>query len=236
MDATRKTATVAGALFLLTEVAAIGGKLLQEPVLGAGYLDTGAVSPARWGSLLELVLALACVGTGVVLYPVLKRHQPGVALGYVAGRVLEAVTIVIGLISILTITSLREKAVGAGASDGSRAASETLATVHDWAFQVGPNLILGVNTLLLAHLVHRSRLVPRTIAVLGLLGGSLIVASGTMLVLGVVEMYAPITFLIALPVFAWEVSLAVYLILKGLQDPPETSTPSAEPAYAGAPR
>jgi hypothetical protein len=217
--ATRQAAIVVGVLFLVTEVAAIGGKLLQQPALGAGYLDGGAVGPARAGSLLELVLALACIGTGVALYPILRPHQPGVALGYVAGRLLEAVTIVIGLLSVLSITSLRESALGADATDASRAALETLAAVHNWAFQVGPNFILGVNSLLLAYLLYRSRLVPRFIALLGLVGGTLIVASGTLLVLGVVEMYAPITFMIALPVFAFEVSLATYLIAKGFQTP-----------------
>jgi hypothetical protein len=215
---THRTAIVVGVLFLVTEVAAIGGKLLQQPALGSGYLDAGAVGPARAGSLLELVLALACIGTGVALYPILRPHQPGVALGYVAGRLLEAVTIVIGLLSVLSITSLRESALGADAPDASRAV-ETLATMHDWAFQVGPNFILGVNSLLLAYLLYRSRLVPRFIALLGLVGGTLIVASGTLLVLGVVEMYAPITFMIALPVFAFEVSLATYLIAKGFQTP-----------------
>ncbi len=216
---TRRTAIVVGVLFLITEVAAIGGKLLQQQALGLGYLDAGGVGPVRAGSLLELVLALACIGTGVAFYPILKRHQPGVALGYVAGRLLEAVTIVVGLLSVLSITSLRESALGADASDASRTALETLATVHDWAFQVGPNFILGVNSLLLAYLLYRSRLVPRRIALLGLVGGTLIVASGTLLVLGVVEMYAPVTFVIALPVFAFEVGLATYLIAKGFQTP-----------------
>lgn len=220
MHATRKIALVAGVLFLVTEAAAIAGKLLQERALEPGYLDGGLVGPVRAGSLLEVILALACIGTGVALYPILKRHQPGVALGYLAGRLLEAVTIVVGLVSVLSITSLRESADGANATDASRAAADTLATVHDWAFQVGPNLILGVNSLLLAYLLYRSRLVPRFIAVLGLVGGSLIVASGTSLVLGVTEMYAPITFVIALPVFAFEVSLAVYLVAKGFRTPP----------------
>lgn len=231
MPATRKIALVAGVLFLVTEVA---GKLLQEAVLEPDYLDGGVVGPARAGSLLELVLALACIGTGVALYPILQRHQPGVALGYVAGRLLEAVTIVVGLVSILSITSLREAAVGANATDASRAAADTLATVHDWAFQVGPNLILGVNSLLLGYLLYRSRLVPRAIAVLGLVGGSLIVSSGTSLVLGVTEMYAPITFVLALPVFAFEVSLAVYLIAKGFRSPTAIPAAAAEIAYAGA--
>jgi hypothetical protein len=234
--ATRKTALVAGVLFLVTEVAAIGGKLLQDRALEAGNLDGGAVGPVRAGSLLELVLALACIGTGVALYPILKRHQPGVALGYVAGRLLEAVTIVVGLLSILSITSLSELAASADGTGAGPTAADTLAAVHNWAFQVGPNLILGVNSLLLAYLLYRSRLVPRTIAVLGLVGGSLIIASGTSLVLGVIEMYAPITFVFALPVFAFEVSLAIYLIVKGFRTPTVIPSAAAELADAGVSR
>ena len=235
MDALRRTATTAGTLFLVTEVAAIGGKLLQRPALDPGYLDAGATGTVRAGSLLELVLAIACIGTAVVLHPVLRRGQPALALGYVAGRLLEAVAIVLGLTSVQAITSLREGAEATGAGEGHRVAAETLTAVHDWAFQVGPNLVLGLNSLLLAHLVLRARLVPRSIALLGLVGGSLVTASGALLVLGVVEMYSPVTFVLALPVLAWELSLAVHLVRRGFPEVPAVPETSGGAAPTGVP-
>ncbi|THA56649.1 DUF4386 domain-containing protein [Streptomyces sp. A1136] len=223
MRSTRRTAVLAGVLFLVTEVAAIGGLTLYGPVLhGAAYVTgSGADTRVFLGALSEFVLALAVIGTGVVLYPIVKRHGEGAALGYACGRLLEAAVIVVGIISVLSVVTLRRDSAGAGVDAASLAvAGDTLIAVHDWTFLFGPNFVLGANTLVLASLMYDSRLVPRFIAVLGLVGGTMICASAVAVLFGLYPQVSAAGSLAALPVFAWEVTLAVRLIAKGFDPAP----------------
>ncbi|MFF8104339.1 DUF4386 domain-containing protein [Streptomyces sp. NPDC016640] len=207
--------------FLVTEVAAIGGLALYGPVLqDADYVaGPGADTRVFLGALFEIVLAAAVVGTGVVLYPVLKKHNEGAALGYVCARLLEAAVIIVGIISVLSIVTLRTELEGAADSDATSlvTAGKALVAIHDWTFLMGPNFILGANSLVLAWLMYRAGLVPRLIAVLGLVGGALICASATGVMFGLYEQISVAGSVAALPVFAWEVSLAVWLITKGFE-------------------
>ncbi|MFJ3794012.1 DUF4386 domain-containing protein [Kitasatospora sp. NPDC090091] len=211
-SAGRRTAVVTGVLFLVTEVAAIAGMLLYGPVLdGAAYAaGRGADGRVAAGALCEMVLLLAVVGTGITLYPVLRRHQEVVALAYVCGRLLEAAVIAVGIVSLLAVVTLRKDAGGAAAD-----VAQALVAVHDWTFLLGPNVVLGANSLALACLMYRSRLVPRAIAVLGLAGGSLICASAVAVLFGLYPQVSTAGSLAALPVFAWEVTLAIRLIVRG---------------------
>ncbi|GGS23987.1 hypothetical protein Snoj_19590 [Streptomyces nojiriensis] len=219
MGSTRRTAIVAGVLFLVTEVAAIGGLALYRPVLhDTGYvLGSGADTQVFLGALCEFVLALAVTGTGAALYPVLRKRNEGAAIGYVCGRLLEAAVIVVGIINVLSVVTLRRQAEGAASADGSSlvTAGQALVAFHDWTFLFGPNFVLGANTLVLAGLMYTSRLIPRWIAVLGLVGGTMICASATAVLFGVYEQVSAAGSLAALPVFAWEVTLAVRLLAKG---------------------
>ncbi|MCX4696092.1 DUF4386 domain-containing protein [Streptomyces sp. NBC_01408] len=214
MSSDRRTATVAGVLFLVTEVAAIGGLALYQPVLdgAAGTLAPGADTSAFLGALCELVLVAAVIGTGVALFPVIKRRHEGMALGYVCFRFLEAVVITVGTLGVLTLVTLRQDPAGAAGAAG---ADQALVALHDWTFLLGPNFALGLNTALLAYLMYRSRLVPRFIAVLGLVGGPLICASAVAVTFGLYEQISAVGSAAAVPVFAWEVALAVRLIAKG---------------------
>jgi len=235
MDFRRRTAAVAGGLFLVTEIAAIAGLLLYGPALNqADYVaGPGADTRVITGALCEVILALAVVGTGVTLFPVIRKQNESIALGYVCGRLLEAAVIVVGIISVLSVVTLRrEAAAGAPGLDTAPllAAAKALVAVHDWAFLLGPNVVLGANTLLLAHLMHRSGLVPRPIAGLGLVGGALICASATAVLFGLYPQVSTPGSLAALPVFAWEVTLAVRLIAKGFTPP--SPSPSLAPAAA----
>ncbi|MEU3723356.1 DUF4386 domain-containing protein [Streptomyces sp. NPDC031705] len=214
MKSDRKTAVVAGVLFLVTEVAAIAGAVLYQPLLGGGA-ERAAGSRALLGALCELVLVGAVAGTGAALYPVVRRWGEGMALGYVCARLLEAALILVGIVAVLALVTLRRDAAG----PGSAAADTALVAVHAWTFLLGPNIALGVNTALLALLVHRSRLVPRPIAVLGLLGGPLICASAVAVMFGLYAQLSLPGSLAALPVFAWEVSLALWLVVKGFRPP-----------------
>ncbi|MFF3085368.1 DUF4386 domain-containing protein [Streptomyces nojiriensis] len=230
MGSTRRTAIVAGVLFLVTEVAAIGGLALYRPVLhDTGYvLGSGADTRVFLGALCEFVLALAVTGTGAALYPVLRRRNEGAAIGYVCGRLLEAAVIVVGIISVLSVVTLRRQAEGTAAptgADGSSlvTAGQALVAFHDWTFLFGPNFVLGANTLVLAGLMYTSRLVPRSIAVLGLVGGTMICASATAVLFGAYEQVSVAGSLAALPVFAWEVTLAVRLLGKGFDEGADTA-------------
>ena len=137
-------------------------------------------------------------------------------------RFLEAMLITVGAVSVLAIVTLRQGAVAAaGAVDASAlaTANDALVAVFDWTFILGPNFFLGLNSALLAYLMYKSGLVPRFIARLGLVGGTLIVASGTAMLFGVYELTSAWPFVMAVPVFAWEVSFAIWLIVKGFKTP-----------------
>ncbi|RST06189.1 DUF4386 domain-containing protein [Streptomyces sp. WAC07149] len=235
MNADRRTAVTAGVLFLVTEVAAIAGAVLYRPLLGG---DGGGAADQRavLGALCELVLVAAVAGTGVTLYPLVRRWGEGAALGYVCARLLEAVAILLGIVAVLTLATLRRDAADPGAVDAVGAA---LVAVHDWTFLLGPNIALGVNTALLAGLMYRSRLVPRPIAVLGLVGGPLICASAVAVMSGLYAQLSVPGSVAALPVFAWELALAGRLLLRGFR--PEAlrwridSPPAGDPEPARQP-
>ncbi|MEU9005332.1 DUF4386 domain-containing protein [Streptomyces sp. NPDC048551] len=238
MSSARRSAVVVGVLFLVTEVAAVGGLALYGPALhDTGYvLGAGRDTRVFLGALCEFVLALAVTGTGAVLYPVLRRRSEGAALGYVCGRLLEATVILVGIVSVLSVVTLRQQGQGAAAAaDPSLVtAARALVAFHDWTFLFGPNFVLGANTLVLAALMYTSRLVPRPIAVLGLVGGALICASATAVLFGVYEQVSLPGSLAALPVFAWEVTLAVRLLAKGFGEGAGTPVGAGTPLGADA--
>ncbi|MBB3677542.1 DUF4386 domain-containing protein [Modestobacter versicolor] len=235
MRSTRTTAVVTGVFFVVAAVAAVIGLALYAPVLDdPGYvLGGGADTRVLLGGFFEAVLVASVIGTGVALYPVLREHGPGLALGYAAGRTLEAAVIAVGIVSLLAVVTLRQDAAaGSGAdADALVTAARALVAVHDWTFLVGPGLVIGVNSLLLAVLVYRSRLVPRPIAVLGLVGGPLVFASSTAVLFGAYEQLSALGGLAAVPVAAWEMALAGWLIVKGFR-PAEVPQPPRQPAFS----
>jgi hypothetical protein len=229
MNPSRRTAALVGALFLLTEIGAIVGRLLYAPVLNTpGYvLGDGPDSLVLLGVLFEVMLMVGVVGTGVVLYPVLQHRRPALALGYLAARVLEAAVIAVGTLSLLTVLMLRQHS--AGVDDATLEGIATaLLTLQDGTLLFGPGFALGIGSILLAVAVFTTRLVPRAIAVLGLVGGTTITLSTVLVIFGVYGQFSPTGLIVALPVFAWELALAVWFIVKGF-----TTTPAgAESAGA----
>jgi hypothetical protein len=219
MNSTRRAAVVAGVLFLITEVAAIGGRVLYGPLLGnPDYIvSAGVDNQVFLGALFEVILAVACVGTGVVLYPIVKRQNESLALGYLSARVLEAAAILVGVISVLSVVTLRQNLDGEAADASATAVGAALLAIHAWTFWMGPGIALGIGTLLLASLMYSSGLVPRAVAWLGFIGGSLILLSSIAVLFGVYDQDGTVGLVVALPVFAWEVSLAIWLISKGFK-------------------
>ena len=216
----RRIALVAGLMYLITIVASIPAQYVNyAPVLtNARYvLGAGADTQVLWGGLLEILTALACIGTAVVLYPVVRRQHEGAALGFVTARVLEAALIVTGIVSMLSVVTLRQPEA-AGAEVSARVvAAESLVAVHDWTFLLGPGTLPGINALLLGYLMYRSRLVPRLIPVIGLVGAPLFLLAGAANVVGLNEPTSIWTVLATLPIFIWEFSLGVWLLVKGFR-------------------
>jgi hypothetical protein len=218
----QQRARIFGVLFALTFVTSIAGLLLYDPVLNdADYiLGDGADTRVRLGALCEIFLAITNIGTAVVLWPIVKRQNETLALSYVASRVVESVIIVVGLISVLSVVTLREDFAGAGADAGSlTVAGESLVAIHDWTFLLGPGFCVGVNGMLLGYLFYRSGLVPRPMAILGLIGGPLIFASAIAVLFGAYEQ-SGVHFLFSIPEIAFEFSITVYTIVKGFKPSP----------------
>jgi hypothetical protein len=207
-----------GVLFFITHVTSIAAIVLYQPVLnGPGYfLGNGAAnSRILLGGLLELILAAAVVGTAVTLYPVVRRHNPALAMGYVGLRTLEAGIIVTGIVSLLAVVTLQHDVPGTAANAAAlTTAGEALVAAHNWTFIIGPGLVCGLNTLVMAYALYRSKLVARFIAVLGLIGGPLIFAANVASIFGVPRDDLGVC---VVPVFAWELCLAIFLITKGFR-------------------
>jgi hypothetical protein len=156
---------------------------------------------------------------------VIRHHGPGTALGYVCGRLLEAAIICVGIVATLSLVSLRQ--APGGSDDAMTTAARTLIALHDWTFLLGPGLVIGVNSMLLAWLMLRTRLVPAWIARLGLGGGALVLASSTAVLFGLYTQTSAVALVAAIPVAAWELCLAVRLIATGFTPPAVGSSPAS---------
>jgi hypothetical protein len=226
MDPMRKVSLAGGVLYLITFAASIPALWLYADVLGnPDYITTpGSNTPLLWGAWLEVLTAVACIGTAVALYPVTRRVSQTAAMGFVTSRVVEATLIVVGVLSLLSIVTLRESLAG---STGAQATSlvttgQALVAVHDWTFLLGPGLIPGINALCLGYILYRSRLVPRIIPTIGLLGAPLILASATGTIFGAWDQVSTAGAIGALPIAVWEFSLGVWLTVKGFKPSPLT--------------
>jgi hypothetical protein len=224
-DSMRRTALIAGVLYLITIVTSIPALILYGPVLNdPNYIvgpgpDTGVL----WGGFLEVVCVLACIGTAVVLFPVVKRQNEAAALGFVAARVLEAAIIVVGIISLLTVVTLRQAATAGADGDSLVTIGTALVAIHNWTFLLGPGFIPAVNAWLLGYLLYRSRLVPRVIPVLGLIGAHLLFLSATAVLFGLYTQISVLSAMSAVPIFLWEGSLGLWLVIRGFKPSPLTA-------------
>jgi hypothetical protein len=165
-----------------------------------------------------VILAITCIGTAVTLFPIVKKQNEAVALGYVACRVLEAAVIVAGIVSLLAVVTLRQDLAGAASADAASLGlvGQSLVALHDATFLVGPGMLAGFgNGLLLGYLLYRSGLVPRRMALLGRIGGPLVSASGILVKLGLYEQVSVWAGIATIPEFFWELSLGIWLIVKG---------------------
>jgi hypothetical protein len=221
MNSMRKYSLAGGIFYLLTFVS-IPTLALYRSVRAPNFVvGPGPDTPVIVGVLLEMIVALAGIGTAVALYPVLRRQGEARAVGFVASRTLEAATIYIGIASLMSIVTLRQS----GAGSTALATGQGLAAQYRWIFFFGQSFIPAVNGVLLGSLLYQSRLVPRWLPALGLVGSGLLVAAWVAVLVGLIDAISPAAAIAAVPIAAWEFSLGIYLTFWGFRASPITADP-----------
>ena len=216
----RQTAISVGIMFILATVSAVLGLLFYQPILaGPDYLINGAAHSNQviLGVLMELILVCTAIGTAIGLFPVLRPYGEHIALGHLFFRFLEATAITIGIVGILSLLTLSKNFAAAAAPEAFayHVAGTLPLAVYKWTSMLGPLLFLGINTLLYSYLLYKSKLVPRPLAILGITGAILVFGYGLLVLFGVAVQGAAPFVILALPIAAYEMILAVWLIVKG---------------------
>jgi len=217
MTSSRKTALVVGVLFILTFVTSIAavfayGSVLTDPTYITG---TGADSRVYLGAFLELFLIITNIGCAVVLFPILKWQNEGIALGYVTARLVECTFILIGILAVLAVATLRQDAASADAGSLT-SVGNSLVAIKNWTFLLGPGFADGIGTgLMLGWLMYRSGLVHRRMALFGVIGGPMLAASGLAVLLGVIPQGGAVQGIATVPEVIWEAYLGLWLTFKG---------------------
>jgi hypothetical protein len=217
-DESRRIARTFGVLYLITFATSIPALWLYQPVLDnpAGYVaGAGHNNKILLGAFLELLLIIANIGTATVVYPLLKRENEICAISYVTARLVECTFILVGILTMLAVVTLqRNPSAGTAATLG--AIAYTLAAIKDWTFLLGPGFVVGIgNGLLLGYLMYRSELVPKRMAVLGLIAGPLLIISGIAVMFGVAKQGGPLQGIATVPEFIWELFLGIYPLVWG---------------------
>jgi hypothetical protein len=227
MNNNRKSAIIVGVLFILATVTAIIGLILYDPILnGPDYLIKGSehANQVILGALMELILVVSAVGTATTMFPFLRKYNETIALWHVCFRFLEAIVITVGIISVLSLLTLSREFVAAGAPDTAsfQAAGTLLKAIHDWTFVLGPLFMLGINTMMYSYIFYKSKLVHRFISILGMTSSILVFIYALLVMFDVVEQLSGWG-LLAMPIAANEMILAVWLIVKGFNESALTS-------------
>jgi hypothetical protein len=221
----RKISRAFGIWFLLTWVFAIAGRVLLEPAYKdpAYILGAGSDFRVQLGAVFDFLLIIANIATAVVLYPIVRRHSQIGALGYVTARIMESAFIMVGLLCLVSIVALRQDVGGLTGADAAalEATGRSLATVYESAFLFGPGLVVGFgNGLILGWLMYSSGLLPRRLAMLGLIGGPSLIVAFVLVLFGVVETGSAGQFVFSLPEMVWEAALPIYCLWKGFKPSP----------------
>jgi hypothetical protein len=230
-DLMRGTSRAAGVLYLLTFVSVPTLALYQGVRGEAGFiLGAGSDSGVTVAAFSEVIVALAGIGTAVVLYRVTRRVSETAALGFVTARVVEGALIIVGVVSVLTMVTLRQDVAGTpGAGPASLTTTgHALSAVYDWTFLLSQSLMPVFNALCLGFVLYRSGLVPRVLPLMGLVGAPLLLAADVLIFFGVVDRLDPIVVVAALPIAVWEFSLGVYLTVKGFRPAAVAALPAAQ--------
>lgn len=218
MSPARRSAFFGGLFYLITFASSIPAVFLLRPVLNdSNYIiSSGADTQVVWGTILDLVNALTAIGSAVALFPVLKRQSEALALGFVTTRLFEAAVVAIGVVSLLTVVSLRQPGATGAEADSLMITGQALVAAYNWVFLVGPNLMPAVTGVLLGTLMYKSGLVPKAIPLLGLVGGPLLLAVTLASMLDLTH-HGSAWWIVAAPIVFWELSLGLYLTFKGFK-------------------
>ena len=220
-DRTRGNSRAAGIFYLLTFAASIPALLLLDPVLSdPGYvLGAGQDNQVLFACLLDVVTALTGIGSAVAVFPVVRRVNESMALGFVMSRMVEAAVILIGVVALLTVVVLRQDLAGTASADTAALTTtgQTLVTARDWTFLLGPGFMACINALLFGTLLYRSRLVPRLIPTIGLIGAPVLLTANLLTFFGQTTQTGSLTLAATLPIAVWELSVGFYLAFKGFR-------------------
>lgn len=216
----RRGAAIVGILFILATVSAILGLIFYQPILSSpDYLVAGAANANQvlLGALMELVLVCTAIGTAIGLFPVLRPYGERIALSHLCFRFLEASVISVGVVAVLSLLSLSQEYAAAGSPDAAayRVSGSLLHATYKWTSALGPLLFLGINTFMYSSLLYKSKLVPRPLSITGLTGAVLVFGYGLLVISGVTAQATPPFIFLALPIAAYEMILAGWLIVKG---------------------
>jgi len=230
MNSNKKAAKMVGIFFILAAVTAIIGLKLYDPILnGHDYLVEGSkhANQVIFGAIMELILVASAIGTSTTMFPFLRMYNETIALWHVFFRFLEAVIITVGVISVLSLLTISKEFVATGATNitAFQASGTLLKAVHDWTFLLGPNFMLGINTMMYSYIFYKSRLVPRFIPIIGMIGATLVFAAAILEMFGVFSQISVWGGIMSLPVAANEMILAVWLIVKGFNESALASLP-----------
>ena len=241
IDPVRRSAFFGGGFYLITFLSSIPALFLLAPVLNDEryIVSSGADTQVVWGNVLDLVNALAAIGSAVALFPVVRRHSESLALGFVTTRLFEAAVIVIGIVSLLTVVTLRQPGATGAEAESLVRTGQALVAARDWTFLLGPNVMASVNALVLGTLMYKSGLVPRLIPAMGLVGAPLLLAVTTATIFGLTE-HGSLWWVLVAPIFVWELSLGLWMTFKGFRkDAPlmiDTAVSDHMEDSGGAPR
>lgn len=227
MQEYKGSAKIIGVLFIIASVTAIvGGSLVALPLEEPNYLKDVAGKDAQiiTGVLLLVVQAIAVIGIAVVFFPILRRRNEGLALGFVGARTVEGILVLVGALSALMVVSL-SKGYGESLVPGTEALGDTLVAAYEWAYWLGPMLFFSVSALILYALLYRAKLVPAWLSIWGLIGGALLLVRTVLEMYGV-EFSAVMQGALAAPIGINEMVLAFWLIVKGF---------SAAPSFVSSP-
>ncbi|MZQ80927.1 DUF4386 family protein [Paenibacillus sp. 5J-6] len=231
MNSNKKTAKIVGVLFILAAVSSmIAAFVLYKPILNdPDYLIQGSkhANQVILGALMELILVVSAVGTATTMFPLLRKYNETIALWHLCFRFLEAVIITVGVISVLSLVTLSREYVATGASEiaSFQVSGTLLKAIHDWTFMLGPLFMLGINTMMYSYIFYKSKLVPRFISLLGMTGATLVFIYALLVMFGVIQQVSVWGAILALPVAANEMILAVWLILNGFNENALASMP-----------
>ena len=225
MKPSRKISMLTGILFIITFITSIPALLLYSPILNKSdyVLGGGHDNLIFLAAFLELLLVIANIASAIVPFPLLKRQQGEAAIGFIVARTMECTFIVIGILALLSVVTLRRDIGGTGAENaGALIVTErALVAIKDWTFLLGPGFVVGIgNGLLLGYLMYKSRLLPRRLALFGLIGGPLVLASGVAVLFDVIALGSAWQFIATIPEIIWELALGIWLTVRGFSPAP----------------